>query len=487
MNLFAAALFVREALDWDIYTAVALVLAMTAICTICGGLTAVIYTDTLQAALMLIGASGLAALALHRVGGYPGLMRRYPTAPDQSPDHSLHYHNSSSNATCVSSSPDAFRMLRGITDADYPWLGFLLGQTPASIWYLGTDQMMVQRAMAARSLSHAQGATLFCAALKILPLFIMVLPGMAARVLYPDPVGCVHDCHTRCGNPVSCSNLAFPTLVTRLLPPGLRGAMLAVMLAALVSGLTSIFNSASTLFTIDIWARLRPHASTREKLGVGRLWVLAMVLFSLAWVPIVERQQGGQLYIYVQVVCADLTPPIAAVFLIAVLWRRASEQGAFWGLMTGLAVGATRLLCDFLWIAPSCGQPDLRPPILASLHYMYFALLLFWLTVAVTVLVSLKTAPDPKFRVPLSSSHFSFQLPPSFMFQIIRTTYWTRHDDQLREDETSLGMDAQTMEMEIEKEESPQCATSKCPGSLEAFFCPSEATSRANQIAENVF
>lgn len=162
------------------------------------------------------------------------------------------------------------------------------------------------------------------------------------------------DCAERCGNPISCSNLAYPTLVMRLLPAGLKGAMLAVMLAALVSDLTSIFNSSSTLFTIDVWARvrldtfsasdrnpgridvwlwrnshgipdLRPRASTREKLTVGRLWVVVMVVLSIVWVPIVQLQQGGQLYIYIQAVAADLSPPIAAVYLLAILWKRTNE------------------------------------------------------------------------------------------------------------------------------------------------------------------
>ena len=430
VNMYSGALFVREALGWDIYAAVFLVLAMTALCTITGGLAAVIYTDTIQAALMIVGASGLSIFAFTQVGGYTGLMAKYPHAYQRtniSSNHSQYSHSHYvDNHTCGLPNPDAFRMLRRHDDDEYPWIGFLLGQSPASVWYWAADQMMVQRTLSAKSLSHAQGATIFAGYLKILPLFIMVMPGMISRVLYPDLVGCVDDCEARCGNPVSCSNLAYPSLVMRLLPSGLKGAMLAVMLAALVSDLTSIFNSASTLFTIDIWARIRPTAPTREKLLVGRLWVVVMVVVSIVWVPIVQLQQGGQLYIYIQTVAADLSPPIAAVFLLAILWKRTNEQGAFWGLMVGFAAGLVRMLLEFLYAAPACGHPDLRPSILASLHYMYFATFLFWLTLTVVVIASLAT-------------------PPVKAFRLIRATYWTRFDATPRPDEEGLGWEAEEL------------------------------------------
>ena len=153
-----------------------------------------------------------------------------------------------------------------------PWPGFFFGQTPASIWYWCADQMMVQKVLAARSLSDAQGGTILTGWIKILPIFLIVVPGMISRVLYPDTVGCVDPevCQAFCNNPVSCSNTAYPALVLGILPEGLRGVMIAVMLAALVSDLTSIFNSASTLFTMDIHRKLRSNAKTKELLLVGR-------------------------------------------------------------------------------------------------------------------------------------------------------------------------------------------------------------------------
>merc|ERR1712001_276689 len=138
---------------------------------------------------------------------------------------------------------------------------------------------MVQKALSAKSLSDAQGATILTGWIKVLPMFLIVVPGMISRVLYPDTVGCVDPaiCEAVCGNPVSCSNTAFPALVLGIMPEGLRGVMLAVMLAAFMSDLTSIFNSASTLFTMDIYRTLRRQAKTRELLIVGRLFILVLV------------------------------------------------------------------------------------------------------------------------------------------------------------------------------------------------------------------
>ena len=139
--------------------------------------------------------------------------------------------------------------------------------------------MMVQKALSAKSLSDAQGATILTGWIKVLPMFLIVVPGMISRVLFPDTVGCVDPaiCQAVCGNPVSCSNTAFPALVLGIMPEGLRGVMLAVMLAALMSDLTSIFNSASTLFTMDLYREFRSSASTKELLIVGRLFLLVLV------------------------------------------------------------------------------------------------------------------------------------------------------------------------------------------------------------------
>lgn len=261
-------------------------------------------------------------------------------------------------------------------------------------------QMMIQRALASKSLSHAKGATIFAAYIKILPFFIIILPGMISRALYPDDVACVlpEECMRACGSMTSCSNSAYPRLVVGIMPPGLKGLMMAVMLAALMSDLTSIFNSAATMFTLDIWPRLRPAARTRELLLVGKVFVVVLVAVSVAWVPIIEEIQGGQLFLYIQKIGAYLSPPIACVYTLAVLWPRMNEKGAFWALMTGLLVGMVRMVLDFSFRPPPCWEQDTRPAII-KLNFMYFAMILFWITGVTGIVVSLLTKPSEDYLV----------------------------------------------------------------------------------------
>ncbi|TPP67032.1 Sodium:myo inositol cotransporter [Fasciola gigantica] len=384
------------------------------------------YTDTLQFFVMITGAVLLAILSFVRVGGFSGLLAAYgssiayvnasTTQGSQLLVNLLDAYHQTNGTTlielaghssdlaslkCGLPSPKAFRLLREINDPDMPWLGFLLGQTPASIWYWCADQMMVQRALAAKSLSHAQGATLMAGAIKILPFFIIVVPGMISRVLFPDEIACLpgDDCFEKCGQRSGCADMAYPKLVFGIMPSGLRGLMLAVMLAALISDLTSIFNSASTLFTMDVYKRFRKQARDSELVLIGRVFVIFLVAVSILWVPVIQRLQGGQLYMYIQGVAACLAPPIAAVYLLTILWRRSTEPGAFFALMTGLIVGLIRLVLTVVYHEPVCGEPDNRPDIVARLHYMYFAVLSFLLTTVVMVVVSLFTRPPDRHKL----------------------------------------------------------------------------------------
>ncbi|XP_023210658.1 sodium/myo-inositol cotransporter-like isoform X1 [Centruroides sculpturatus] len=420
VNLYSGAIFIQQAVQWNLYIAVLLLLAMTGICTVTGGLAAVIYTDTLQCLVMIVGAVIVAVKAFVEVGGYDGLREKYMEAI---PTKLI------PNATCGIPKSNSWQMLRPYNDPEMPWLGFLLGQTPASIWYWCADQMMVQRMLAAKSLSHAQGGTLFAGYLKIFPLFIIVMPGMISRVLYTDEVGCVDpkECYKYCQNEVSCSNTAYPRLVLEIMPSGLRGLMMAVMIAALMSDLTSIFNSASTLFTMDIWPQIRKKATVKELMIVGRVFVIIMIGVSIVWIPVIQAMQGGQLFIYIQAISAYLAPPIAAVYVFAILWKRMNEKAAFWALLLGFMVGVTRMILDFVYPEPPCGKPETRPFILYKVHYMYFAMLLFWLTGIISMVISYMSEPPESFR-------------------LIRTTFWTRYNTQDRFD------DKENMEMKRAEE-----------------------------------
>ncbi|XP_076036387.1 sodium/glucose cotransporter 4-like [Oratosquilla oratoria] len=415
VNLYSGAIFIQQALGWtNLYASIVVLLFMTGLCTVFGGLAAVIYTDTLQFFIMIAGSIYVMIVGLQKVGGYSELQKKYIEAiPSKLME----------NSTCGLPRTDSWVMLRDADPSvsDMPWPAFLFGQTPVSIWYWCADQMMVQRAMASKSLSHAQGATIFAGCAKLLPLFIIIIPGMISRVLFPDEVGCIDpdECYRFCGSRTSCYNLAYPKLVLEYMPSGMRGVMLSVMLAALMSDLTSIFNSASTLFTMDIWSWYRPKARAREQLFVGRLSIIILVVISILWVPIIERTQGGQLYIYIQAIAAYLAPPIAAIYCMSILWGRINEPGAFWGLMSGFLIGVVRMALDFYYGEPACYEDDHRPVILSKVHYMYFALLLFWLTVLISVIISFITNPPDKWR-------------------LIRTTFQTRFSRLEREDDLEL-------------------------------------------------
>ncbi|XP_045751378.1 sodium/glucose cotransporter 4 [Mirounga angustirostris] len=400
-DIFSGALFIQMALGWDLYLSTAMLLVVTAVYTIAGGLRAVIYTDALQTVIMVGGALVLMFLGFQEVGWYPGLEQRYRQAIP---------HATVPNTTCHLPRSDAFHMLRDPVSGDIPWPGLVFGLTVLATWCWCTDQVIVQRSLSAKNLSHAKGGSVLGGYLKILPMFFIVMPGMISRALYPDEVGCVDPdvCQRICGARVSCSNIAYPKLVIALMPVGLRGLMIAVILAALMSSLTSIFNSSGTLFAIDVWLRLRKKATEQELMVVGRVFVVFLVVISILWIPIIQSSNSGQLFDYIQSVTSYLAPPITALFLLAIFCKRVTEPGAFWGLIFGLVVGLLRMILEFSYPVPACGEVDQRPAVLKDFHYLYFALLLCGLTAVVIVAISLCTTPIPEEK-------------------LARLTWWTRN------------------------------------------------------------
>ncbi|XP_040888224.1 sodium/myo-inositol cotransporter-like [Toxotes jaculatrix] len=404
VDLYSGALFIKESLGWNLFLSIILLITMTALLTVTGGLVAVIYTDTVQAFLMIAGALCLTGISLFKVGGLEGVRIKYMQANPNTTAIQLSSPNLTFSESChhhLSPKPDALKILRGPRDPDLPWPGFLLGQTPASIWYWCADQVIVQRVLAAKNIAHAKGSTLMAGFLKILPMFIIVIPGMISRILFADELACIsrEHCMEVCGSVAGCSNVAYPRLVMSVMPVGLRGLMMAVMIAALMSDLDSIFNSASTIFTLDIYKMLRKQVSSRELVIVGRLFVVFMVIISIAWVPVIIEMQGGQMFYYIQEVSDYLTPPIAALFLLGVLWHRCNETGAFWGGMVGFALGALRLVLAFVYREPHCSEPDERPSFIKDVHFMYVAAILFWVSALVAVVVSLCTPPPSKEQI----------------------------------------------------------------------------------------
>ncbi|KAM4719401.1 sodium/glucose cotransporter 1-like isoform 1-T1 [Anableps anableps] len=386
-DMFSGAIFIQQALGLNIYVAVIALLAITALYTVTGGLAAVIYTDTLQTIIMIVGSFILMGFAFNEVGGYENFQDRYMTA--------IPSITGNISAECYQPRPDSFHLFRDPITGDLPWPGLVFGLTIQATWYWCTDQVIVQRCLSAKNLSHVKAGCILCGYLKLLPMFLMVFPGMISRILYSDVVACVDptECQKYCGANVGCTNIAYPKLVVDLMPNGLRGLMLSVMLASLMSSLTSIFNSASTLFTMDIYTKVRPRAKERELMIAGRVFIVILIGISIAWIPVVQSAQSGQLFDYIQSITSYLTPPVAAVFLLGVFCKRINEPGAFYGLTIGLVIGLSRMITEFVYGTGSCVNPSNCPAIICGVHYLYFGMILFLVSCIIILGISLITKP----------------------------------------------------------------------------------------------
>jgi SSS family solute:Na+ symporter len=350
VSLYAGALVLRAVLGWDFYTSATVMVITTGIYTVFGGLSAVIYTELVQAVVLIAGAVTLTALGLSEAGGFAGLRAALP--------------------------PDFFHMIKPSSDPAFPWTGIFFGAPILGIWYWCTDQMIVQRVLGAKSEAHARAGALLSGLLKILPVFILVLPGLIARALYPTING----------------DDAYPVLVVKLLPPGLVGFMVAALMAALMSSLAATFNSASTLVTFDVYKTLQPSATEKQLVHVGRVVTVVMVALSMVWVPFI-KYLSAEVYIYLQSVQAYISPPIAAVFLIGVFWPRANRYGAIAALLAGAVLGALRFIFELNKGSSFVSESPLLST-LVGINFLHFAIVLFVVSVVLLVTVSLATAPE---------------------------------------------------------------------------------------------
>lgn len=415
-DLYSGALFITQSVDMNLYLAVVILLVVSALFTIAGGLTAVIWTDFIQVIIMVIGAFILMIMSFVKVGGYEAIIKKYFEAyPKYTIDH---YGNDSDPYwKCGIPPENSMSLIRSYDDGSLPWPGIMFGLTISSVWYWCSDQVIVQRALASKNLSNAKAGTILAGYLKFLPLWLIVFPGMIARILFPDKVGCAtpSECKEICGSTKGCTNIAYPLLVLEIMPTGLKGLMLAVMMSALISSLTSIFNSSSTIFTMDIWRRIRKNSTDMELMVVGRVCILFLVAIAVIWIPIV--QNFGELFHYIQAITSYLAPPVCAVYVMAIFWKRTNEQGAFWGLMVGLVTGLIRFIWEYSYSVPPCGESekDSRPAVITDVHYLHFGCILFGIVVVVTWVVSLMTKP-------IDEKH------------LYRLTFWSRYSTEERID-----------------------------------------------------
>lgn len=337
---------------------------LTGIYTVFGGFRAVVYTEVAQTGLLLMGSIFITIFGLAELGGWGELK------------------------TIIGQQSDSFALWRPMEDPDFPWLGVMIASPIIGIWYWCTDQYIVQRTLAAKSLTDARRGALFGGFLKVLPVFIFLVPGMIGFALHQRGIMLIPSDAE--GN--LTGDMVFPTMVAQLLPAGLRGIVIAGVLSALMSSLASLFNSSATLFTLDIYQKLRPDAPEKKLVFVGRVATVFVVVLGLIWIPVMKYISGGGLYQYLQSVQGYLAPPITAVFLLGLFFKRINARGALWGLSVGFVLGMTKLTVQALHGAGVIASEGLLGAI-GGLNFLYASGWLFLLSIFIVVGASL-TAPQ---------------------------------------------------------------------------------------------
>lgn len=352
VTIFAGALVFNQFLGVDFWTGAIILVVVTGVYTVMGGLHAVMYTEAIQAIVLLLGSAVLLFFGLKEVGGWNALMQAVPK--------------------------EKLNMFRPLSDPEYPWLGILFASPIVGVWYWCTDQHIVQRCLAAKNEKEARRGTIFAAFLKLFPFFIFLIPGLIAYALHQQGKLQLTD-----------TNAAFPEMVKQIMPVGLRGLLAGGLLAALMSSLASVYNACSTLYTIDIYKKSHPDASEKQLVKVGRLATAVIVILGMAWIPLMGRISDG-LYDYLQSVQSYLAPPIAAVFLLGVFFPRLNAKGAYTAMVAGFILGMIKLTLQLF-------QDNLPVGIFqdfAKINFLFFCIYLFLFSIAVMVIVSLMT-PKP--------------------------------------------------------------------------------------------
>ena len=357
--------------DFFWFSAFTLVI-VTGVYTVTGGMKAVLWTEGLQAPLLLVGSLVILVVGLARIGGLEALRAAN--------SETIHLWRPLSTTPATQGFPGFL-----FDPSETPWLGVMLASPIIGLWYWCTDQYIVQRVLTAKSLKEARRGALWAGYLKLFPVFIFLIPGMIAVALKHQGVEGFTD--------MTRPDEAFPRLVSHLLPAGLRGLVLAGMLAALMSSLASLFNSTATLFTVDVYKRLRPDAGEAHLVHVGRLATIAVVGAGMAWIPFLQSLGNGSLYGYLQLVQSLLAPAIAAVFVLAIASPSVTPIAGFVGLSVGFVLGMGRLA---LIVASDAGMRFGRPlDAFVELNWLYFSFFLFAFTCALMALVSRWTSPAP--------------------------------------------------------------------------------------------
>ncbi len=375
-TIFAGALVFEVLLGIPFWTGAIITVIATGLYTVFGGLKAVIYTDMVQSIIFILGGLAATYFGLQAIGGWGNVLQ---AIQDNAPE------------------PDTFMSLW--RNKEYPWTGVLLGAPILGIWYWCTDQFIVQRVLSAKNIKVARQGTIFGGFLKLLPLFIFVIPGIIAYALsvteFPDMFTVTNPIT---GETKTTTDAALPSLILRVLPVGFKGLVVAGFLAALMSSLSSVFNSTSTLFTFDFYKQWKPEASEKELVNIGRIATVLLVIVGLAWIPFMQKlTEGGGIYKYLQSVQAYISPPIAAAFLLGIFYKRINGKGALAALWTGFVLGIGRLVLEFM--SQEGGLQLSETSLLGtlvSMNFLHYAIFLFVVSITILVFVSLATQRSSK-------------------------------------------------------------------------------------------
>ena len=355
VTLYAGGIVISTLLDVSFMTGALTTVILTGIYTVLGGMRAVVYTETLQAIILVVGAATLTFMGLSAAGGWDSVVSAV--------------------------GPEYMDMWRSMDDKDYPWHWLVLSSSIVGIWYWCTDQVIVQRVLTAKNIKEARRGSIFGAFLKLMPVFLFLIPGVIALVL-----------KMRGELQWDTPDQAFPALMMHVLPAGLRGLVAAGLMAALMSSLASVFNSCSTLFTVDIYQKLRPNTSEKQMVTIGRIATGVVVLLGIAWVPIIQKLAGGTLYEYLQGVQAYIAPPITAVFLLGIFSSRINNRGALFTLFSGFVIAVIRLSFE---VAKDSFATDSIWYAFADMNFLKFSSFFFLYCVASAIIVSMFGAvPD---------------------------------------------------------------------------------------------
>ncbi|MBO6217814.1 MAG: sodium:solute symporter [Prevotella sp.] len=360
-------------IDFFWIAAIGLVL-ITAIYTVFGGMKSVLYTSVLQTPILLLGSLIILVLGLKALGGWDEMME------------------ACSIQTVNEYGDNMTNLMRDLNDPQYPWLGALVGSAVIGFWYWCTDQYIVQRVLSGKNEKESRRGTIFGAYLKLLPVFLFLIPGMIAYAMNSKeialPSGDVFV--------LSTPDAAFPLLVAKILPAGVKGLVVCGILAALMSSLASLFNSSAMLFTIDFWKRLRPDTSEKKLVRIGQIATVVIVILGILWIPIM-RSVGNVLYNYLQDVQSVLAPGIAAAFLLGICWKRASAKGGMWGLLSGIIIGLTRLGAKVYYSNATNASDNWFKAVFYDFNWLYFCGVMLIVCCLVVIVVSLFTkAPEAK-------------------------------------------------------------------------------------------